>query len=284
MKSEFEEKEFEAPLYSELMQGHGLPWTPGQVFEGSFGIDAALSAVNKHFWNLTNLSKIPRGVILDHFNWGYIWNKINKRPLPNFNVNLLIQAKRPDHLQRVSSDLKELGFSGKHWRFEITPHQQLLLEKVSKKLKNKALIIYASPAFHTLNQLYDFTKKRTIVQNTNFVRIHKLTNHKRWNYNKPGFSGIAHSTPEFIDEKSFDVLFSSLEQNNRTDFFENAAEFYIAAHDSSVELSNTNVTARHYLSIVESIESEIPKEYIHLQSYISFMAFCNLTNLTWLMV
>ena len=44
MKAEFEEKDFEAPLYTELRFGSHRIATPGQVFEGKFGIDAALEA------------------------------------------------------------------------------------------------------------------------------------------------------------------------------------------------------------------------------------------------
>ena len=42
--AEFEEKDFEGPLYNQLLYGGHRLATPGQVFEGRYGIDAALEA------------------------------------------------------------------------------------------------------------------------------------------------------------------------------------------------------------------------------------------------
>ena len=59
MKAEFEEEDFEAPLYTELRFGSHRIATPGQVFEGKFEIDAALTkarfanAVRSH-WAVEN--------------------------------------------------------------------------------------------------------------------------------------------------------------------------------------------------------------------------------------
>lgn len=48
---EFEEKDFEAPLYNQLLFGSHNIATPGQVFEGKFGIDAALQSLHLYFGN-----------------------------------------------------------------------------------------------------------------------------------------------------------------------------------------------------------------------------------------
>ena len=47
--AEFEEKDFEGPLYCQLLCGSYNFATPGQVFEGKFGIDAALKVQNSVF-------------------------------------------------------------------------------------------------------------------------------------------------------------------------------------------------------------------------------------------
>ena len=205
MKAEFEERDFETPLYNELMFGSCRIATPGQVFEGKFGIDAALEALHPLFWDLFGYYDVPKGVILNDLRWGFVWRRLgnNKRELPTFNTNLLIQAKRPKPLLRVSAILKRYGFRPIYWRFEITEHQQEILEKVSRKLRRRALIVYASPAFHTLNELYDYTVAKTIVENTNFVKVERLHNHKKWNYYQPGTSGVAYSEPEFIKDEPF---------------------------------------------------------------------------------
>lgn len=113
-----------------------------------------------------------------------------KRKLPTFNTNLLIQAKRPTPMSRASSILKNYGFPSKFWRFEITEHQQEILEKVSQNWCRKALVVYASPAFHSLDELYEYTEAQLVVKNTNFVKVERLQNHKRWNYYQSGTKGL----------------------------------------------------------------------------------------------
>ena len=195
--------------------------TPGQVFEGKFGIDAALEAEHPLFWDLFGYYDVPRGIVLDELRWGFMWNRLGrKRRLPTFTTNLLVQAKRPDVLSRVPSDLKRYGFTPKYWRFDITPHQQEILEKVAKKLRRRALVVYASPAFHTLDNLYDFTEAQTVVENTSFVKVERLQNHKKWNYFKSGSSGVAHSEPEEIEDLPFyKMINETVEYNENNENF-----------------------------------------------------------------
>lgn len=205
--AEFEEKDFEGPLYNQLLlRGHRLA-TPGQVFEGRFGIDAALEALNPIFWNVFGYRDVPGGCCLDDFNWGYIWRRLGrKRRLPNFSTNLLIQSKRPDVLERARGRLSTYGLSGPVWRYAITSHQQLILEKVAKTLGQRALVIYASPAFDTLDDLYRYTDAGTMVQHCNYTRVQKLVGHKKWNYDSPGTRGVATSEPELIEDMPFQLF------------------------------------------------------------------------------
>ncbi len=104
--AQFEEKDFEGPLYNQLLFGGHRLATPGQVFEGRYGIDAALEALHPLFWDVFGYRNIPKGCCLDDFNWGFIWRRLGrKRPLPNFSTNLLIQSKRPDVLARARGPL-----------------------------------------------------------------------------------------------------------------------------------------------------------------------------------
>jgi hypothetical protein len=208
--AEFEEKEYEAPLYNQLLFGNHNIWTPGQVFEGKFGIDAALQSLNPLFWKLFG-TYIPLGVHLSNFNWGFIWRKLGRnRQLPNFSVNLLVQSKRPIVLACARGVIYLHGIRGSFWRFAIKQHQQEILEKIAKELNRKALIIYASPAFDTLEQLFDFTQNYTIIENSSFVKVEKMIGHHHWNYNKPGTQGIALSEPEFIEAPPFQRLLRNL--------------------------------------------------------------------------
>lgn len=288
MKAEFEEKDFEAPLYNELRFGSHRIATPGQVFEGKFGIDAALEAEHPLFWDLFGFYDIPKGVVLDDLRWGFIWRRLgNKRRLPTFNVNLLIQAKRPKPLSRVSPVLKSYGFRSIYWRFEITEHQQEILEKVSQNLRRRALVVYASPAFHTLDNLYDYTEAQTIVENTSFVKVERLHNHKQWNYYQSGTSGVAHSEPEYIEDEPF---YSMIEQARKIsqkneDFSENLRFLHNMTIESCQEIQEHNPIAKYYLRLhgrlMRMNELYELEETIH---YVAFNLFCNIAKLKWLIV
>ncbi len=288
MKAEFEEKDFEAPLYSELKFGSHRIATPGQVFEGKFGIDAALEAEHPLFWDLFGYYDIPRGVVLDELRWRFMWHKLGrKRRLPTFNTNLLIQAKRPEFLSRVSTELKYYGFKSKYWRFQITEHQQEILEKVSKNLNRKALIVYASPAFHTLDDLYDYTEAQTVVENTSFVKVERLHNHKKWNYFQSGTNGVAHSEPEFIEDVPF---YSMIEQarelgQGNEDFSENLRFLHKMVTEVCHEVQDYNALAKYYLRLHGRLMRM--NEIFELEEtidYIAFNMFCNVTKLKWLII
>ena len=160
--AEFEEKEYEQPLNNELLVDNRNPlWTPGQVFEEHFGIDAALYATHTRFWRHFGYSNVPLGVILDHFRWGSIWRHVgNRRQLPTFRLNLLLQTKRPHYRNGSNSKYAQYGISGQYWQFEKTDHQQRALEYLNRRLSNRALICYACAAFHYINgPLYTYSKQ-----------------------------------------------------------------------------------------------------------------------------
>lgn len=288
MKAEFEEKDFEAPLYSELKFGSHRIATPGQVFEGKFGIDAALEAEHPLFWDLFGFYDVPKGVVLDELRWGFMWRRLGrKRRLPTFNTNLLIQAKRPEIISRVSKELKNYGFRSKYWRFQITEHQQEILEKVSRNLQRRALVIYASPAFHTLDNLYDYTEAQTIVENTNFVKVERLCNHKKWSYSQSGTSGVAHSEPEFIEDISFDLMLEQAREEKQENggFSENLRFLHEVALDVCREVQAHNPVAKYYLRLHGRLMrmGEL-FELEETSDYVAFNMFCNIAKLKWFIV
>lgn len=205
--AEFEEKDFEGPLYVQLLFGGYHLATPGQVFEGRFGIDSALKALHPLFWDFFGYPDIPSGCILNDFNWGFVWRKLgHKRPLPNFSTNLLIQSKRPFVLRRDRGALHAHGLSAPVWRYGITHHQQPILANIAKTLGDRALVIYASTAFDTFNALYSHTDNHSLVENCSYVRVQRLTNHGHWNYDSPGTRGIATSEAEPIEDIPFSAM------------------------------------------------------------------------------
>jgi hypothetical protein len=197
--SDFEEKEYEAPLYNQLeSSGTSLVWSPGQVFEQHIGIDRAMFLDDPDIWEILG-SRPRRGVLLEDYRWRFIWQRRRRRPLPNFKLNLFIQAKRCFFHKSKPRNLKTNALNSPCWRFDITAHQQEALEKVAAKISRRAVVCYAAPAFHRFSELYAHTAARTINQNSTFPTVEKLSGHSAWYYDRPGGSGVANADPVNIE-------------------------------------------------------------------------------------
>jgi len=251
MGAEFEEKEYEIPLNTQLLLGNSNLWTPGQVFEGNFGIDAAIEVLRSDFWEIVGMQYPLEGVILSHFKFGYVWRKVDKtRPLPTFKLNLFLQTKRPEGLRRRSDILRRKGIQTPYWRFSIKQHQQKLLSRLKAKLKNRAFVAYGCSAFHTYEDLYHHTENNSLVNNSTFVKVDKLDNHSKWIYDRAGSIGIAMSEPERIEDNYlFDEIDGSVENFTveNDDPLTNLRIIYNAINEICGELSEDNVIAREYI-------------------------------------
>lgn len=289
--AEFEEKEYEHPLNVELLCDNRNPlWTPGQVFEKHFGIDAALHATHPRFWKLFGYPYIPHGVILDHFRWGRIWRQTgHRRQLPTFQTNLLLQTKRPHHRVGTNAKFAKYGITGQYWQFEKTEHQQKALEYLHCRLSNRALICYACAAFHSLTDLYSHINNQTLVDNSTFVQVHRMANHDKWVYNQPGTVGIACSEIEKIEDKNFRDQIKGLSKQNKEDNspLQNLLELEKSVIGITEELGQKNSVANEFYRRQQIIAKEIgdnlnsAKDVQALKAYLTFATFCDLTNTTW---
>ena len=123
----------------------------------------------------------------------------NKRPpsLPSFRLNLFLQHKRPEYLSAPNA--KEWYLWKKpYFRFDIEPHQQVVLEAAIAAVGSAALVAYSCPALEAASKLYDAIEHRTLVEATNFVEASGLKDHKRYTFSAGGTSGWACSDPERI--------------------------------------------------------------------------------------
>jgi len=204
--AEFEEREFETALYSQLRASPNLVWSPGQVLEAHVGFDYAAVCMDSYLWGLHGLSMPLEGFLLEEMYMRRAWRRrLPIRPMPDFSLNIFLQAKRPENLSRVSKGLKVRGLKAPCWRAKITPHQQILLEQLSKAASAKALVCYATPAFHRVNQLYAHTRNGTMVESTSFPEVMALAGHTAWYYVEPGVGGVANPDPTFIEMPSLRV-------------------------------------------------------------------------------
>lgn len=295
-KAEFEEPEYEGPLYNQLSNGSLNLWTPGRRFERIFGIDAALISNNQYFWNLFAQSSPNVGTSLRNYEWHFLWHLIKRhfRPVPSFNVNVLIQSKRPEHRSGVNSKYSINGIKGAYWQFQITNHQQKILEKLEAKLSSDALVVYACPAFHKFDDLDRYIASGQIIENSTFVKASALTNHKKWVYDSAGTTGIACSEIKKHSDVSFEKMVSNLrervEQSKNKNI--NFKPLNKIVNEICLEEENNplvkaykrrNKNLREYFySIRREVDYGLNnKEYENFIDFMSFAQFASTINTEW---
>jgi hypothetical protein len=293
--AEFEEKEFEGPLYTQLLQGSNLLWPPGQVLEKTIGVDATMFTSHHFFWRLFGFSHPLQGALLPHYLWGFIRKHRNKdRKLPNFKLNLFIQSKRPEFYISTSRKYQAKGINGSYWRFDVTKHQQRALEKVASKLKDCALVVYAAPVFHKVDDLYIHIRNNTIVQNSTFPPVIKLRAHKSWIYQEPGIKGWAFSKPEFIEEPPlFDQITSMFIKEEPSEGEElrgvkqNLQTLISIIHKALTEEKQLNPRIKEYFYLLKEIKMKTPhfkEENVLIENFLAVSLFCAMFNLNWYVI
>jgi len=201
--SQFEEKEYEFPLYMELLHASRKLWTPGQVLEGHLGFDAALSVAN-NFWAVVQRPAVD-GVRLARYGLSPMLRRRRKssgdplEALPDFTTNLFLQVKRPSEYQQAPAELRAHGLGTPTWFFEIESHQQVLLENLAAHLGNLADVSYAGAAFSTKKKLWSLQQEKGLVPNSTFPPATALRGHGRWAYDCGGACGVGFSEPERMD-------------------------------------------------------------------------------------
>ena len=196
--AQFEEKEYETPLYSQLVGGGKNLWTPGQVLEHYLGFDAALSLDDPYLWHLHGFRNALRGFSPSRFRWPLLpRNRGLRSRLPRFRINCFIQAKRPQFGSRVPVKLVSLGPDRPFFKFSIDTDQQNTLEAAAKRFQGRALFSYAAPVFYQSRDLFRHTTAGSIVENSTFPDIGSLAGQHAWYYNRPGAVGIANRSFEY---------------------------------------------------------------------------------------
>lgn len=125
---------------------------------------------------------------LNIYHWELFWKitiliifgkQGKKRDFPDFRLNLFIQAKWP--FLHTGTGNKSI-YNCPYYSFKINDHQQKVLEQLVNVLGKRVLIVYASPVFGKLEDLYLHTRNGDIVENTSFPKISQLSGHNTWNY------------------------------------------------------------------------------------------------------
>jgi len=215
MKTEFKEKTYEKYFSGEIARLTNISFSPDQCDENFLGFDEAFLLPFEHpffFAPYVRRSRRLRrsGIVLrevDHFTDRAVkW-------MPPFHFNLFVQYKRPEYLQtRGAREWSHWGAA--YYRFDITPHQQRLLERLDAASYGRAATVYASPAFWSASDLWQFAPAGQILDNSNIASVGRLTGHDCYTYTGPGHRGIGHSEPEDIVSPSLrETVLAGVERN-----------------------------------------------------------------------
>jgi hypothetical protein len=292
--SEFEEKEYEAPLYVQLQHANTNVWSPGQVLEARVGFDYALFTSHPYFWKLQGFAVPPSGVVLGAHPSEHWWHERHfRRPLPDFSLNLFIQAKRPIVGLRAPKVLKAVGLTSPYWKFLISQNQQLVLESLATSTAGTALVCYASAAFDRVTELYAHSRTKSIVQTSTFPTGALLRDHEAWHYTAAGCSGIANPTPERIEDvplleriRQFTTQ-RSVGDLDGTSFSANLKRLATAVYESlSANVVGDSGRTAVYFEALREIDQYVdfasPHRYTDaLRSYLAVAVFASLFGLQW---
>ena len=286
--AEFEEKEFEKPLYNQLEDGSREVWTPGQCFEYYFGIDYAGNIHLKKFWD--RFGVIPHGVILDSYNFDYIWKaRKQRRMLPDFYLNLFIQAKRP--FLHTGTGTKSI-YNCPYYSFKINDHQQEVLEQLVNVLGNHALIVYAAPAFGKFKDLYFHTKNGDMIEHTSFPQISQMSGHTTWNYCDAN-KGITCSEQETIHTRSIYHLIrnyteKNIDRNAKKEFYSYKEDYFdVYQNLEFLEGKIVNILRQNFREneqaefFLECLKDVRETYHYAFRSFAIIKIFCEIFNLDW---
>lgn len=214
--AEFEEKEYEGPLYNQLERGNRLLWPPGQVLEEYLGFDRAFMLEDPYLWQLHGIRRPYRGLSPYFFRWPFLPpERRHRNRLPRFRVNCFIQAKRSEFGKRLSKRLASLGERRPFFRFGIESDQQTTLEAAASRLRGKALFVYAAPVFYRSQELFAHMAAGTVVQQSTFPEVTALAGHGAWYYNEPGAHGVRNPDFESVRLPVLDEQLARLAEQQR---------------------------------------------------------------------
>jgi hypothetical protein len=132
----------------------------------------------------------------------------------------------------------------------------------------------------------------TLVDNSTFVKVHRLSNHNKWVYNQSGTFGIACSEIEKVEDKSFKENLRDLSMQNTSEnsALQNLLDLEKASIGAVEEIEQENPLSIEFNRRRQIITKEISdnanetKELMALKAYLTFATFCELTKSIWLSV
>lgn len=219
LKVEFKEKTYEKYVSQELGRLTNISFSPDQCDENALGFDDAFQLGLPHVFLVAPFVRRRRrsrlaGVTIAQLD---LLAEEALRHMPPFRFNLFIQYKRPDYLTSKGAG-EWSAWKQAYYRFDITAHQQELLQKIDQASHGRAVTVYAAAAFSTSDALYSHAEARAVIDHSAFADVKRLVGHGKYSYVSPGNVGMGHSEPAGIQSGRLrESVATALSQNDVLD-------------------------------------------------------------------
>lgn len=207
-KPQFAERQYEAAAHVELARGQGSPFVPTQSIEAYIGIDAAADPARTHaIWRILSVH-IPRRVPLSPALWPALPPQFHDE-IPGRYCSLFLQFKRP-----LFQDSKRAKYhaqiGGPYFQVGITPHQQTALMQLQNRVRTRAIVRYASPAFWSRIDFDRYDARRQILANSAFITPSRINSHRKWMYVGPTGRVVLNPDIEETDSEAWETVIAEM--------------------------------------------------------------------------
>jgi hypothetical protein len=209
-KPQFAERQYEAAAHIELACGRASPFVPTQAIEAYLGIDAAADPAKYHaIWRIMSVH-IPRRIPLSPALWPGLPRHFHDQIRGRY-CSLFMQFKRP--VYQDGKRAKYHGrFGGPYFEVGITPHQQKILLQLQNRVRQRAVVRYASPAFWSRADFDLHDKHRSVLANSAFIAPSRVNRHKKWMYAGTSGKVVLNPDPEDAVGEAWEAVLGELNE------------------------------------------------------------------------
>ncbi len=205
---QFAERQYEAAAHIELARGGASPFVPTQNIEAYIGIDAAYDPGKAHaIWRILSVH-VPKRLPLSPGLWPSLPPGFHDQ-IPGKFASLFVQFKTPVYQDHWRA--KYFGTIGApYFEVAITRHQQRRLIALEDRVKARAVVRYASPAFWSRADFDTYDESRSVLKRSAFVPPSRVKNHTKWMYESSNGKVVLNPDPEQSESEPWEFVLRSM--------------------------------------------------------------------------
>jgi hypothetical protein len=188
MQPTFHERQYELAANLEAIAGSGSFFAPMQIVEESVGYDIALVPGHAAVWSQLGFASTPGGVATP------IAYGPQSAPVPGglrFAASLFLQYKRPERMVRANAleaaARRSQGGGLPFFRVRLNADQHAVLLELEQRVAADAVVRYAAPRFHQIEDLWVRQSTRAVFAGSTFIApSHAGSPPSCWTYDDTG--------------------------------------------------------------------------------------------------